>query len=88
MIVVILGKFRKKPTKEMMAEADKLIAEDTKEGVKFLGLYWTLGRYDIVAIAEAPDEKSLMKRLLRKQDFLATETLVALKREDAVKLVE
>lgn len=28
-----------------------------KEGVKFLGSYWTPGRYDSVVILEAPNEK-------------------------------
>ena len=88
MIFIVLGKFRKKLTKDALAQADKLLAEAAREGMKTIGAYWTLGRYDIVRIVEAPDEKTAMKEALKFADFVATETLVALKREDAVKLVE
>ena len=88
MIFIILGKFRKKLTKDALAQADKLLAEAAREGMKTIGAYWTLGRYDVVRIVEAPDEKTAMKEALKFADVVATETLVALKREDAVKLVE
>ncbi len=92
MIFISLGKFRKKPTKEATAEAaDKLRPQLQKQGVKILGWYWTLGRYDIVFITEGPDEGAVertMKTLIAFSDIVATETLVALKREDAVKLLD
>jgi len=59
-----------------------------KEGAKFLGHYWTLGRYDGVTIWEGKDEKAAVKALLRFGDMLSTETLVAVPREEAVKLLE
>jgi uncharacterized protein with GYD domain len=88
MIFITLGRFRKKPTKEMLAEMQKLFEEDAKAGGKILGYYWTLGRYDGVVISEAPDEKTLMKHLLGFADFVSTETLVAISAEEASKLVE
>ena len=88
MIFIVLGKFRKKPTKDALPEAEKLLAEAAREGMKTIDAYWTLGRYDVVRIFEAPDEKTAMKSALKFADIVATETLVALKREDAVKLVE
>ncbi len=88
MLFVTLAKFRKKPSKEMIAQLDKLRAEDEGHGFKFISIYWTLGKYDVVAVIEAPDEKSLTKSLLRRQDLLATQTMVALRREDAIKLVD
>ncbi len=38
------------------AEAFKALAR--KAGVTVKELYWTLGRYDVVSIVEAPDEES------------------------------
>ena len=88
MIFIVFAKFRKKPTKDMLAQVDKLFAEGVKAGIKSIASYWTLGRYDVVRIIEAPDEKALMKFLLQFGDIVATESLVAVKREDAIKLVE
>jgi uncharacterized protein with GYD domain len=81
-------KFRQKPTKELIAENAKLFEKDKKEGVKFLGIYYTLGRYDAVGIIEAPDEKTAMKAALRRGGMFAAETLVAVPAEEARKLVE
>jgi uncharacterized protein with GYD domain len=88
MIFVTLNKFRRKPTKEMIAESQSLIEQAAREGVKILNLYWTFGQYDSVSIIEAPDEKTYMKAILRWGDMLSTETLVAVPREEARKLVE
>ncbi len=88
MLFVVVGKYRMRPTKEINARAVKLFEQMAQEGVKFIGQYWTLGRYDFVSIAEAKDEKTLMKAILRFGDLISTETLVALPREEAVKLVE
>jgi uncharacterized protein with GYD domain len=88
MLFIVQGKFRKKPTKETGAEAVKLMEQLAEEGVTFKGQYWTLGRYDTIAIVEAKDEKTLMKALLRFGDIQSTETLVAVSREEAIKLVK
>jgi len=88
MIFITLAKWRKKPTKQTTAEGAKLVEQMVKEGAKILGWYWTLGRYDIVMITEGRDEKSAMKYLIGFGDLISTETLVAVKREEAVKLLE
>ena len=88
MIFVNLGRFRKKPAKDMTDEAGRLVKQMATEGIKVLSWYWTLGRYDTLVIAEAPDEKAFMKAMLRLGDIVATETMVAVTREEAVKLVE
>jgi len=87
-IFITFGKWRKKPTKEMVAQANKLFEQMVKEGVKIIGQYWLLGRYDVVSIIEGKDEKTAMRALLRWGDVLSTETLVAVTREEAIKLVE
>jgi uncharacterized protein with GYD domain len=88
MLFVTLGKFRRKPTKEAIGQFDKLWKEIEKDGVKRVALYWTLGRYDSIVVMEAPDERAVMKALLKFSEAVASETLVAVKREDAIKLVE
>jgi uncharacterized protein with GYD domain len=88
LLFITLGKFRKKPTKQMLAESQRLFEQVTKAGGKILGFYWTLGRYDTVTIIEGPDEKTALKSLFTFADLVSTETLVALTAEEASKLVE
>ena len=92
MIFICLSKFRRKPTKEAgTAATDKAVSALQKQGVKLIGAYYTLGRYDSVFIFEGPDEgavQKFMKSALSLSDNVATETLVALKREDAIKLLD
>lgn len=87
MIFITLWRFRQKATKEMLAISVKLAEQLPKEGISIIGNYWTLGKCDLVTIAEGKDEKTFMKALLRYGDIFSTETLVALSREDAIKLV-
>jgi uncharacterized protein with GYD domain len=89
MIFITLSKLRKKPTKEMTDEVSRIMRMNfEKEGVKILSFYWTLGRYDTVITMEAPDEKIAMKVNLMVNDFVSTQTMVAVPREEAIKLVE
>ncbi len=88
MIFVTLWRFRQKATREMLAESVKLAEQLPKEGIKILDNYWTLGSYDLITVAEAKDEKAFMKALLRYGDVFSTQTLVALSREDAIKLIQ
>ncbi|WP_343044908.1 GYD domain-containing protein [Methanofollis tationis] len=59
----------------MIAENLKDIEDDTKEEVKYPGMYWTLGRYDTVVIFEAPEEKAAMNVVLKRADRMDRETL-------------
>jgi len=88
MIFITLWRFRQKATKEMLAESVKLADQLPQEDIEIKCNYWTLGKCDLVTIAEAKDEKTFMKALLRYGDIFSTETLVALSREDAIKLVQ
>ncbi len=88
MIFICLCKWRKKPTKEMIAQSNKLFGKAVKEGFKIVGQYWTLGRYDSVVIMEGKDEKEAMKSAIEWSDIIASETLVAIPRDEAVKLLE
>lgn len=89
MFFIVLGKYKKKPTKEINAQVDKLFEQTAKDlGIKYIKNYWTLGRYDIVGIAEARDEMTMMKAAIRWADFITTETLIGVPREEAIKLVD
>ena len=87
MIFISLGKMRKKPDKELAAQATKVMDDVKSSGVKIIGWYWTLGRYDTAVIFEAENEKEALKTSLAVADFVATETLVAIPREEAIKLL-
>lgn len=89
MYFISLTKWKQAPTKEMRARMDrytKMIEDLEKQGIK-IRTYWTLGRYDGVTIIEAPTEKDAMKIALPWQDIVDTETLVAVPREEAIKLL-
>jgi uncharacterized protein with GYD domain len=89
LIFIILIKWKKAPTKEMRETLDqgtKQMKELEKQGIKAQG-YWTLGRYDGVSIVEAPSEKDVMKILLSWQEIVETETMVAVPRNEAIKLL-
>jgi len=86
-IFISFGKFRKKPSKEAAAGVTKMIEDMEKHGNKVRGFYWTLGRYDTVLIFEAPNERVAMELSIGAADVVSTETLVAIPREDAIKLL-
>ena len=89
MIFISLVKWKPLPTEELltgMNKVSKTIVELEKQGIK-VDLFWTLGRYDAVAIIEAPTETVAMKILLGFRDIVETETMTAVSREEAIKLV-
>ncbi len=89
MIFISLIKFKHLPSKEDLAKVDKLREELNKKGIKSLDWYWTLGRFDAILLYEAPTEKEAMKFAIEsaRMGLATTETLVAMKREEAIKLV-
>jgi uncharacterized protein with GYD domain len=87
MIFISLGRFRKKPTKETIANTNKTLKEFKEHGNKVLGFYYTLGRYDAVLIFEAPNEKVAMELQAEVADAVANETMVAVPREEAIKFL-
>ena len=88
MIFITLSKVKAVP-KDWLDQVNKLGEKMLKMNIKVLGNYWTLGRFDGVFIFEAPTEKDAMKFAFEaaKLGFSSTETLVAIPREEATKLV-
>jgi len=64
-----------------------MMEEAKKRGMKLLGFYWTLGRYDTILIVEASNEKEIMKLSIEAADMVTTETMVAIARDEATKLL-
>jgi len=83
---ITLTKWKTAPTKQIVDQATKTFEDLEKQGIK-IHVYWTLGRYDAVSIIEAPTEKDAMKMLLGFQGLIDTETMVAVPREEAIKLL-
>lgn len=88
MIFVSLAKFRKTPDKKEIGDTAKMIADWKNKGINILNWFWTLGRYDAVVVFEAESEKEAMKMSIEISEWVASETLVAIPREEAVKLLK
>ncbi len=86
-IFVGLCKWKGKPDKETTGKFTEYVEEMKKKGFKILGWYWTLGRYHAVFIFEAPNEKDALKFSIDLSERLSIETLVAVPREEAIKLL-
>jgi uncharacterized protein with GYD domain len=87
LIFISLSKMRKKPVKGTAKQGSTIIDEFKNKGIKIIGWYWTLGRYDVAVIFEAANEKEALKFSLGVADIVASETLVAIPREEAIKLL-
>jgi uncharacterized protein with GYD domain len=72
--------------RERVEEGERTIQE---AGGSLIGVYVTLGRYDVVEIFEAPDDETAMEILMKLQRHGAeqTETLRAFTREQAEEIV-
>lgn len=82
MLFIALAKYKTKLSKEVVAQNLKDIEADTKGQVRYLGIYWTLGRYDTVVLFEAPNEKVAMNLVLKRADRMEIEILVAVPAEE------
>ena len=52
-----------KGIKGTVKRAREVRAENEKRGFKVLGMYWTQGRYDLVAVMDAPSEDAMLAGL-------------------------
>jgi uncharacterized protein with GYD domain len=87
LIFISLAKFRKTPDKKEIGDTAKIVADWKGKGINMLSWYWTLGRYDAVVLFEADSEKEAMKMAIEISEWVTSETLVAIPREEAVKLL-
>ena len=72
--------------RERVEEGERIVDE---AGGKLVGVYVTLGRYDVVEIFEAPDDETAAAIMMKLQRYGAehTETLRAFTREEAEEIV-
>jgi uncharacterized protein with GYD domain len=72
--------------RERVEEGERTIESS---GGRLVGVYVTLGRYDVVEIFEAPDDEVAVEILMKLQRYGAehTETLRAFTREEAEEIV-
>lgn len=70
------------------AEAFKSAIE--KAGGKFISGYYTLGKYDIVTIVEAPNDETILPVILATGSLgnVRSETLKAFSMDEAAKIIE
>lgn len=68
-----------KNVKDTIQRAQNFRTLCEQRGVKVLSLHWTQGRYDNIAIVEAPDEQAMMASLFAscQRGYIRTETLRA-----------
>lgn len=77
-----LVKLKDPPSKESMEAVDKARVEAEKWGVKFHNTFFTLGRYDVVNIFEAPDMATAMRVAMTMAPWTrGAETLEAVSRD-------
>jgi len=72
--------------RERIEEGERIIDE---AGGRLVGVFVTMGRYDVVEIFEAPDDELAVEILMKLQRFGAehTETLRAFTREEAEQII-
>jgi uncharacterized protein with GYD domain len=83
---ILLVNFRRRITKSDTKKTNAIVAENPD--VKVISIDWTLGRYDAILIAEVPDEVTWLKFVQPLSEYVHTETLVAIPREEAVIILD
>ena len=53
----------RKNVKETVKRAEEVRKQNEARGFKILGHYWTQGRYDLVAVVDAPSEEAMVAGL-------------------------
>ena len=92
-VYVILGNWTQKRIEKIKDLPEQIKAGTNvfkSYGVKIKELVFTMGRFDVVAICEAPDAESISKALLSwgSRGLLRTETLTGFIPEKMIELVK
>ena len=76
--------------KDTIKRAEAFKSSIEKAGGKFISEYYTLGKYDIVTIVEAPNDETMMSTILATGSLgnVRTETLKAFTIDEAAKIIE
>ena len=76
--------------KGTVKRAQEIRKDNEKRGFKILGLYWTHGSYDIVAVMEAPSEEAMMAGVfnIAEAGNVHSESLRAFTEEEMMHVIE
>ena len=90
---VMLGKFTQKrmeTIKDLQASVKESASVFESFGVKITNLVFTLGRYNVIALMEAPDEEAMAKAVLSwgSRGLLRIETFRAFSPELMIKMTQ
>jgi uncharacterized protein with GYD domain len=91
-IYVILYRFTdqgRKKVKESVKRAEEVRKQNEARGFKVLGHYWTQGRYDLVAIVDAPSDEAAVAGLfnIAQAGNVSSETLRAYTSEEMQRIL-
>jgi len=79
----------RKNVKESVKRAAEVRKQNEARGFKVLGHYWTQGRYDLVAIVDAPNDDAMVAGLfgIAETGNVASESMRAFTAEEMQKLL-
>ncbi|PZS01977.1 MAG: GYD family protein [Chloroflexi bacterium] len=79
-----------KNAKDSVQRAGEYRAALERRGIKMLSIYWTVGAYDIVLTAEAPDVQTMTSSLLALAGFgnVRTTTLTAFNQQEMQTIIQ
>jgi len=89
---VVLYRFTeagRKTVKETVKRAAEVRKQNEARGFKVLGHYWTQGRYDLVAVVDAPSEEAMVAGLfgIAETGNVSSETLRAYTAEEMQRIL-
>ena len=89
---VVLYRFTaegRKKVKDTVKRAAEVRKQNEARGFKILGHYWTQGRYDLVAVVDAPSEEAMVAGLfgIAETGNVSSETLRAFTAEEMQRIL-
>jgi uncharacterized protein with GYD domain len=84
---IVLSRFTEqgiRSVKDTTKRADAVREVARKMGIETKSLYWTIGKYDVVATFEAPDDEAMtaLSLAIGSQGFVTTQTLRAFSKDE------
>ena len=79
----------RKNVKDTVKRAGEVRKENEARGFKIIGMYWTQGRYDLVAVVDAPSEEAMVSGLfnIAEAGNVSSETLRAYTAEEMQRIL-
>ena len=89
---IVLSRFTEqgiRTIKDTTKRADAVREVARKMGIDTKSLYWTTGKYDVVATFEAPDDESMtaLSLTIGSQGFVTTQTMRAFSKDEVIGII-